>query len=414
MRKLRDKEKGILFIALIFLVIAATCVFFAFSLKTNSVKEILERDKVIRILHVVENEEGNALFSNVLIYYPESKKAGIINLPGYTGAIYQSLGRVDKLEEVYNEKGINVYKDEVQKLLGISIQFTSTIKFEDFIKITDMLGGMRVFMPSPIDMISENGERWLLPSGAVNLDGDKIAVYLKYREEDESEDSIQERYQNVMGAFCSGIHDKQYNLFSSKKNYAKFSSCVNTGLDEEEEITLYKTLSDMDTESILHQTIAVSSGLLRNVDGKLLLFPTQDGENVRNAVKQLIGMLSTAGGSLSSHLYVIEIQNGTTVQKLAQNTSILFQNASYNVLSAINADRNDYEETVIIDHYGNPEVAKMIGDFIHCDNIMQADSENEDASVQDLNSSNKASVDFTVILGRDFNGQYVVAKKKKE
>ena len=86
----------------------------------------------------------------------------------------------------------------------------------------------------------------------------------------------------------------------------------------------------------------------------------------------------------------------------------MFQNASYDVLSAVNADRNDYQETVIIDHLGNSEVAKMVGEFIHCDNIKTA---SEMINPEETFNS-EANVDFTVILGSDFNGRYVIKRKK--
>ena len=194
MKKLRNEQKGLLFIALILVVILAMSLFFARSLKTNNVKDALERDTLVRTLFVVQDEDGKVLFSNVIILDTSTKKAAVINLPGYTGAIFQSLGRTDKLEEVYNELGMASYKTEVQKLLGITIPYTTMVKLEDFIRLCDMFGGMRVFIPSPIDCVSEDGERWLLPSGAVTLDGDKIAVYLQYEEEDEAEDTIQDRH----------------------------------------------------------------------------------------------------------------------------------------------------------------------------------------------------------------------------
>ena len=134
--------------------------------------------------------------------------------------------------------------------------------------------------------------------------------------------------------------------------------------------------------------------------------PDNNGEFIKEAVKTTTNLLASTDGTLTSRVYVLEIQNGTTTQGLARNTSILFQNASYDVLSAVNADRNDYEETVIIDRLGNAEAAKAIGDFIHCDNIIKADSENAETT------AHSSDVDFTIILGRDFNGQYVIKRRK--
>lgn len=402
--KIRDEQKGILFIAIIFVIVIAVSIVFTLSLKTNVVEENMKDSPVLRCLFVVEDEDKSALFTNVVIYYPSSKKAALVNVPGHTGAIWQSLGRVDKIEKVYENAGIGAYKNEIEKLLGLKLPFYAVVTLDDFIKMSDYLGGMRVFISEPIDCVSETGERWLLPSGAVNLDGDKISTYLHYRLEDETESDVQERYQNVMAAFMTGLHDKKFSIFNGKQ-YKPYGACFTTNVNEEEQLTLFKNLAEADSESIIRQTI---TGSIRNVDGQQLLFPLNNGEFIKEAVKQTTTMLASTDGSLTSRVYVLEIKNGTTVQGLARNTSILFQNASYDVLSAVNADSNDYERTIIIDHIGNEEVAKMVGEFIHCTNIRQPSAEEE---MEEMNS--EASVDFTIILGKDFDGRYVVPSRIK-
>ena len=401
--KIRDEQKGVIFIALIIIMGVGLAMVFAFSLKTNTVKEALDNNEIIRTLFVVDDSDSSSLFSSVLIYNPTTTKAALVNLPGHTGAIYQSLGRVDKLEKVYSEAGIGSYRQEVEKLLGMKIPYYAIMTLENFIKLSDYLGGMRVFISEPVDCVSEEGERWLLPSGAINLDGDKISTYLHYRLEEEVEADVQERYQNCMAAFLTGLHDKKFIIFT-KENRARYLDFIRTNLNPEEEATLFSAISDVDAESIIKQTI---TGSLRRVDGQQLLMPDNNGEFIKEAVKQTTNMLTSSDGTLTSRVYVLEIQNGTTTQGLARNTAILFQNASYDVLSPVNAPRNDYDETVIIDHLGNMDVAKIVGEFIHCSNIREATPEEEADS-----SGLDAGVDFTIILGKDFDGRYVVPSRK--
>ena len=401
--KIRDEQKGVIFIALIILIGIAISIVFAFSLKTNTVEDALKEKGIMRTLIVVEDKDSSMLFSSVLIYNPSSQKAALVNLPGHTGAIYQSLGRVDKLEKVYSDAGITAFRNETEKLLGMTIPYYAILTLDSFIKISDYLGGMRVFISEPVDCVSENGERWLLPSGAINLDGDKITTYLHYRLEEETEADVQERYQNAMAAFITGLHDKKFIIFN-KENKKRYLDFIKTNLNEDEETTLFEAIADVDAESIIKQTI---TGSLRRVDGQQLLMPDNNGEFIKEAVKQTTNLLASTDGTLTSRVYVLEIQNGTTTQGLARNTAILFQNASYDVLSPVNAPRNDYEETVIIDHLGNMDVAKIVGDFIHCTNIREATPEEEAES-----SSLDAGVDFTIILGRDFDGRYVVPSRR--
>ena len=98
----------------------------------------------------------------------------------------------------------------------------------------------------------------------------------------------------------------------------------------------------------------------------------------------------------------MEIQNGTTVQGLAKNTAALLQSIGYDVLTTTNADSNNYDKTIIIDHINNSQVASSLGEFIMCENIVVDEVQSEDAGL-DAN----LLVDFTIILGKDFDGRYV-------
>lgn len=401
-RHFRDEQKGAFFLIIIFLIIVVVGILIAFSLRTDRVAEKIADDQVIRILLVLDDEKNasrNAVFTTMLIYYPVSRKAAVVNIPGNTGGIYQSLGRVDRIDRVYAEKGISAYTSEIEKLLDVNIPFYMVITEKNFIHLTDMLGGLRVFIPSPIDETSENGDIWLLPSGAVTLDGDKIAVYLHYKIEDEEDSDENERFQNVATAFLSALHEKQSQIFSKKSIFREYNKLISTNLkDSDDSYKLLSLVSDMDSESIIRQTV---TGFIRVVDGERLLFPLNNGDFIKEALKQSTRLLITNSVALASRVYVLEIKNGTTVQGLARNTAILFQNASYSVLSATNADSNDYENTVIIDHIGNREVAEVVGDFIHCTNIVE-----EEISTTEANDA-VADVDFTIILGKDFDGRYV-------
>ncbi|WP_455156878.1 LCP family protein [Treponema socranskii] len=401
---IRDEQKGILFLILIFAIIAGVSVFIARLLRTDTVGKSLENDQVIRTLYVLDDGGGNALMTEVVIYYPVSKKADVVNIPYNVGGIYRVLegvegtqGRTDGIAVIYREKGIGAYLRQIENLLGTSIPFYSIVTLADFITLTDMMGGLRVFISAPVDTLSPDGERWLLPSGAVTLDGDKVSTYLRYRLSEETDVDVYERYQNIMIAYFTQLGENKA-MILAKKNIDKFLPLFSSNLDAKDFITHMSLLAEMNTEYIIKQNV---TGRVSTVDGKQLLFPLNGGEFIKQAVAQSTNMLISTGNTMTSRIYVLEIQNGTTVQGLAHNTAILFQNASYDILSTQNADRNDYEKTVIIDHIGNREIAKMVGDFIRCTNIQE-----EEVRSDSVNES-VASVDFTIILGKDFDGRYV-------
>ena len=389
-------NKGSIFLVIIFMILAITSIVMIFALQTDTVGDMLKNDELIKILIVLE-QDGNPICTDVLIYYPVSRRGALFDIPGNTGAIFSSVGRTDRIDQVYVEKGVDVYKSEIQKLTGTSIPFTLEISLEGFSTLTDLLGGLRVFVPTAVDYVSETGERYLLPSGAVTLDGNKIADYLTYSLPEDTASDIQDRKQNAIVSFFSAINTNKSTIFT-KKVFPFFGKHIKSNVDEEGLYKLMSEISAIDAERLMPQTVL---GASRIVEGKTLLFPYYDGQLIKDVFKQTTTALVSASGQVASRVYVLEIQNGTTVQGLAKNTAAILQGAGYDVLSTINAESNDIESTMIIDHIGNEAEAKVLADFILCENIVTDEIKADDELEAD------SLVDFTIILGKDFDGRYV-------
>ncbi|WP_294430787.1 LCP family protein [uncultured Treponema sp.] len=392
----QNTNKGAFLLILIFLILISVTVGLSLSLRVNTVDETLKSDRVIKTLVVME-DKNRVLFTDVFIYYPVSQRGALINILENTGAIFSSLGRVDSIDSVYLEKGIDAYKEEIEKLVGQSIPSYIVLNLSKFGELTDMLGGMKIFIPSPVDAKNDEGERWLLPSGVVSLDGDKIRSYLNYERRDEPEEDLIERRQNVLLAFFAALVRNE-RMILDKKSFNSLVRKMDSNLDYKELHRLLSLISKVDSEHLVPQTI---TGSRRVVDGKTLLFPYYDGQLIKDVFKQVSNSLISLDNANVNRTYVLEIQNGTTVQGLARNTMALLQSAGYDILGTSNADSNDYEKTVIINHIGNAEIAKSLGDFIRCKNII------EESVSSDADSTSASNVDFTIILGKDFDGRYV-------
>ena len=392
----REKQ-GALFLLIILVLLITTVVIIGLSLRTDPVAERLSGDQVIDVLFVLSDEERNVLATDVFVYYSPSQKGALFDIVGNTGAIYQSLGRVDRIDAIYREKGMDVYRSEIEKLIDQTIPFSVEVSLSDLGLLTDLLGGMKVFVPSPVDATGPDGERWLLPSGAVTLDGDKIQTYVEYSLPYENSSDQEDRRQNVMVALLSALKENRSVIFN-KKNFSAFASKFSSNIDDSAFYTLLEQISYVDTERLSPLPI---TGTLRTVDTQPLLFPYYNGQLIKDVVRQRISMLRNENDEIQTRVYVVEIQNGTSTQGLARNTSALLQNAGYDILQAINADRNDYEHTIIINHIGNKEAVEALGNFITCYNIV----EESVSTAEDLEAA--AEVDFTLILGKDFDGRYV-------
>lgn len=162
-------------------------------------------------------------------------------------------------------------------------------------------------------------------------------------------------------------------------------------------ILLY--LSEIDSERLNGQTV---TGSIKTVDGKRLLLPFYDGQLIKDVCKQTINALVSSSNIVQSRVYVLEIQNGTNTAGLAKNTSSLLQSVGYEVLSVTNAANKPIEKTYIIDHIGYPEMAEEIGSFIRCTNVIT-----EEIDLESSDLAEASLVDYTIVLGTDFDGRYV-------
>ena len=398
MRRKGDR-KVFIFIFLIFLIVAALVIAIAFSLKQDTVKENLQQDPVIKVLFVLE-DKNQALFTDVLIYYPVTGKGVLVNIPGNTGGLHSSIDRVDRIDAVYSEMGVDSYLSEIEDFVNIDIPFYITISMNNFVELSDLFGGLELFIPIPVEKESAAGDKWLLPSGRVTLDGDKVKTYMTYFYEDESDKDIQERRQDATVAFFTSLKSNA-STFLSKKNFKEITSRLTYNVKDEDLLELLQYISQVDTERFEYVTV---TGKENTVDGKTLLMPFRNGEYIKDVVKKAINSIISPSGTANARPYVIRILNGTKIQGLAHNTQILLQGAAFEVLDIANANVDDeLEETYIIDHIGQPEVAKGIGEFIHCTKIEEeAIKEGDDVS----------NVDFTLVLGKNFDGRWVHSKKE--
>jgi hypothetical protein len=184
-----------------------------------------------------------------------------------------------------------------------------------------------------------------------------------------------------------------------------FYSFLKTGIKALTQKALFEKLAAVDADRINVQSV---SGNVREVSGQQLIFPHWDGNLIKEIVRQtLAGLVQPSDGAISDRIFTVEILNGTTVNGLAGRTAELFGGFGYDVISIGNADRNDYENTVILDRTGLQDLVLAFGEVIRCTNVRTIstvpDDEEIDLSIQNLNYQ----ADLTLIIGKDFNGRYV-------
>lgn len=405
-------NRSVVFLVFILVLLVGSSVALVFELRSDPVENIVRDGKLLNVLFIIE-KDGTPFSANVIAYYPENKRAAMFDIPPYTGLILRSLSRTDRIESIYIEKGKDAFRREVEKLTDIEIPFYTVVSFDDFIKLSDFMSGLHLFIPTPVDVFLENDaevaptleERVLLPSGSVVLDGDKIRSYMTYTAEDDRDGAASMRRQQAVLAFFRALNDNGDFAFSAPL-FSMIAGCFESNISNDSLKNLLQELSQLDGERLVPQQMR---GSVRIVDGKEMLLPFYDGDLQREVIrKTLAGFLSENMEELE-RIYALEILNGTTVQDLARRTSELYQSFGYDVVRVANAPKQDFTETVVIDRIEGESVAKAIAQVIQCENIRASEENTDDAG---MDGGTEYLVDFTIILGSDFNGRYVVKSGK--
>ena len=400
MRKVK-LDSSFLLLAFIVVLLAGGIVLAVHAFWADPIERSLAGDRVINTLFVIE-KDGKPFSSYVFMFYPATRRAAVFDIPGSIGALIPRLNRVDQIAAVYDPQRITPFVSEIERLLGIEISFSFVMTLENLGKITDLIRGVEVFIPSPVNEYLDG--HILFPSGRTVLDGAKARVYVTYELPEESDELISARRQQFFMSFVRRLGEQNQYLKNPQVSRL-FHSLLRSGTSQRTRKRLFDEMARIDIDRASIQAVR---GNVQEVSGQQLIFPHMNGNLIREVVRHTTaGLVRATDDIMVDRVFTVEILNGTTVTGLAGRTAEFFRDFGYDVISVGNADRNDHERTLIIDRSGHHEMAIAFGDLIRCRNI-RFESPYQPYSESDFAVNNfMHRSDFILILGRDFNGRYV-------
>lgn len=362
-----------------------------FSVRSDPAAELRESDRIVHTLFVFE-DQGRPAASYVLMYYPPTRRAAMVDVPGEVGLIIKSLGRVDRIDALYDSANPAAYREELGSLLGIEIPYSIAVPGTSLSPLVDLMDGVPIFVSDAIEDLSADPPA-LIPPGSVVLDGPKARTYLLYGGDEDAQDERIAQRQRFATAFIGRIGERSVSLLS-KDVFPIFRKLIRHSMDNRTLAALISELSNIEVDRLSVQRVA---GNAKEVSGQTLLFPYYDGNLIKDMVKQALASLTrTSESGQAERVYTVEVLNGTTSSGLARSTADLLEGFGYEAVSVANADRADYERSEIVDRTGDPAAAKLFADVIRCESIRSEPSVESDGAP-----------DFTFIIGKDFNGRYV-------
>ncbi|MCL1818398.1 MAG: LCP family protein [Spirochaetaceae bacterium] len=383
-------NKGTVFLFVILAFSAGISIFLYFQIRTDRITTLVSEEKTIAVQFILHS--GDSLrFSEVFLYNPRTGKGAILDIPGGMGNIIESLRRMDRIDAVFSPEDPQAFRTLVEKFMNLPIPFYCMFSLDEIERFVDILGGVEVFITNSQETDSR-GNRVLLPSGNVTLDGAKARVFLAFVDPEESEPDRIGRFQKFVQAMLKKMGESA--AFVSHEALRPFlDTAIKTNLDSAAFQALCRELVKLDSDRIIFQRVL---GNARSVDNQELLFPHLEGQLFRDSVRQINANLASSDSrSLAEIAVSVEIQNGTMTTGLARRTREVFQSFGFDVISYGNAEDQNVEKTLVIDRKGNPEATSRVADTIRCSRIVTEIPEEASAA------------DVTVLLGKDFDGRYV-------
>lgn len=348
----------------------------------------------------------------LLTLNPQRQSVGLLSLPRDLWVPIPEFGYEAKLNTVYGigetygykGGGVQLAMDTVSSFIGHPVQYYARVNFQGFVEMIDLIGGIDVAVPFTIhdDKYPTDDyliETFYLEAGIQHLDGETALKYVRTRNVDDDYGRAG-RQQAVIRAVLDkavGTDILTKLLPNLPRLLIAMRSTIETDMPMALQLQLANYLRSQSKRPEVRQLVLDNRFGVETYteDGAWILLP--DRTLVRNVLADFFAAEGVDGTvvALGDPTNVrVEVLNGTGEPGVAARTRDLLQNQGYQVVSIGDADRSDYERTIII-NYGVPdELVEQVGTDLEL--------EPNRSSLHGLNVS--APIDVRIVVGRDFLG----------
>ena len=394
--KLKAPDSALVIVGLLVLAVIVFVVILTVQIRQDPVAEQVEANKMVPVLFNL-TENGQIRLSQVLLVETSQRRLAQFDVPYNLGMILSDLGRVDRISVLYEEQGVQTYQNRVSNFFNLDIPFRLELDMDAFGKVTDLLGGIPLFVQDAVDIHQEDTVI-RIPSGNVVLDGAKIEDFIRLLQVGEGAQERTDRGFDAVRGFLSRI-ESSLPILRTDRGQNLLQRLIRTNLGPDNLLPLLELFVGLNYENVMTQRVLGVERTVQTPEGEIpLLFPHFEGQLARDSVRQVAATLSLeGGGEIPIAEISVEILNGTRVNGLARRTNDLLVNYGLQVLRYGNAEEQDVERTQVIYHT-SIHAAEQVAGLIRAETIIPGTSGGVDGP------------DVTVILGRDFDGWYVRAE----
>lgn len=346
---------------------------------------------------------------------PRDQTVGILSLPRDLWVPIPGQNMTSKINMAYvigengNYPGGGAYlaMDTVSSFIGRPVDYYIRVNFSGFVQFIDLIGGIDITVPHTIHdqayPTADYGvELFHLEPGPQHLSGEVALKYVRTRNNDDDYGRAR-RQQQVIRAIANKVLSA--NMISAllpklPTLFYTMRSSIDTNIPMAKQLELAQYAGNASVNNIRQLVLDNRYGQeTYTEEGAWILLPNR--EMVSVALNRFFAPVANNATDLHQNenqaAWVrVEVLNGTGQPRIAARTRELLEARGWQVVSIDDADRNDYQQTLIID-YGVPEsLVDQIGSDLHLS------SEPSRLSMANINASGTAPVDLRIVVGRDY------------
>jgi LCP family protein required for cell wall assembly len=302
----------------------------------------------------------------------------------------------------YPGGGVALAKKTVWYCLGIPVHYYVRINFTGFEKLIDAIGGITIDVKKPIHDEKYPDDNYGtmvidIPAGVQHMDGKTALQYARSRHGNSDYDRMK-RQQEVLLAARDKVLRLDIPLSRVPELLKIAGDSIQTDLSLDEIIALARIAKEIDPSQI--KTGLIDSSMTTSVktpQGWIVEVP--DWQKVRKLVDELfptqapstVVATSLTRVQLDAEAARIELRNGTLDPTLAQRTAQRLRDKGFNVVRYEDADRFDYDETIIIYYADKPHTVEGL--------VSELGAKLTNARPE---TKGPSDLDIVVILGREY------------
>ncbi len=333
-----------------------------------------ERLNILAVGTDTAESKGRADTILVLSISPKTKDTVLFSIPRDMRVMIPDKG-MEKINHAFAYGGIELLERTVEDFMGLSIHYYGVIDFEGFQYLIDALGGVSINVEKDMYYVDQAGALKInLHSGEQVLDGKKALEYVRFRFDKLGDLGRIERQQKLINAVIDKVMNfnsmiKIPNIVSTLREY------LDTNMNANEMVSLARLMKDIDRGKLWVETI---KGEPEYIDGVSYL--VKDAQEVKRRVEHLIE---------NKHRGLnIEILNGNQVPGVAHLVARKMEELGFNVVNIDNADRFDYQKTVLIIYSREIKIDEYFNQILEDIEVIRMDKPHDE-------------IDMTIIIGRN-------------